>query len=66
MKASQGVALGRNDEVDAMPCGCDLIDEDQTSGVIVDYAHMPKTLSRLLDYVRKLDPRRVVTNFGFA
>lgn len=49
------------EEVDAVPGRCELIDEEQAFGVIVDYAHTPDALSRLLDYVRELNPRRVIT-----
>ncbi|NP_001266012.1 hop-interacting protein THI138 isoform X1 [Solanum lycopersicum] len=54
------------EEVDAVPGRCELIDEEQAFGVIVDYAHTPDALSRLLDYVRELGPRRVITVFGCA
>ncbi|KAI3453721.1 hypothetical protein Pfo_010384 [Paulownia fortunei] len=54
------------EEVDAVPGRCELIDEEQAFGVIVDYAHTPDALSRLLDYVRELEPRRIITVFGCA
>ncbi|KAL3499335.1 hypothetical protein ACH5RR_038428 [Cinchona calisaya] len=54
------------EEVDAVPGRCELIDEEQAFGVIVDYAHTPDALSRLLDYVRELNPRRIITVFGCA
>lgn len=49
------------EEVDAVPGRCELIDEEQAFGVIVDYAHTPDALSKLLDYVRELHPRRIIT-----
>lgn len=49
------------EEVDAVPGRCELIDEEQAFGVIVDYAHTPDALSRLLDSVRELAPRRIIT-----
>ncbi|KAL2235365.1 UNVERIFIED_CONTAM: UDP-N-acetylmuramoyl-L-alanyl-D-glutamate--2,6-diaminopimelate ligase MurE, chloroplastic [Sesamum indicum] len=52
------------EEVDAVPGRCELIDEEQAFGVIVDYAHTPDGLSRLLDYVRELAPRRIISVFG--
>lgn len=53
------------EEVDAVPGRCELIDEEQAFGVIVDYAHTPDALSRLLDYVRELSPRRIITGMHF-
>ncbi|RZB94745.1 Protein ALBINO OR PALE-GREEN 13 isoform B [Glycine soja] len=52
------------EEVDAVPGRCELIDEEQAFGVIVDYASTPDALSRLLDSVRELGPRRVITVIG--
>ncbi|ONK64105.1 uncharacterized protein A4U43_C07F22130 [Asparagus officinalis] len=43
---------------------CELIDEGQAFAVIVDYAHTPDALSRLLDAARELNPRRIITVFG--
>ncbi|XP_058082766.1 UDP-N-acetylmuramoyl-L-alanyl-D-glutamate--2,6-diaminopimelate ligase MurE homolog, chloroplastic-like isoform X2 [Magnolia sinica] len=54
------------EEVDGVPGRCELIDEEQAFGVIVDYAHTPDALSRLLDTVRELGPRRIITVFGCA
>ncbi|GMN32068.1 hypothetical protein TIFTF001_003515 [Ficus carica] len=52
------------EEVDAVPGRCELIDEEQAFGVIVDYAHTPDALSRLLDSVRELGVRRIITVIG--
>ncbi|GMH09390.1 hypothetical protein Nepgr_011231 [Nepenthes gracilis] len=52
------------EEVDVVPGQCELIDEEQAFGVIVDYAHTPDALSRLLDSLRELRPRRIITVFG--
>ncbi|XP_030454179.2 UDP-N-acetylmuramoyl-L-alanyl-D-glutamate--2,6-diaminopimelate ligase MurE homolog, chloroplastic [Syzygium oleosum] len=54
------------EEVDAVPGRFELIDEEQAFGVIVDYAHTPDALSRLLDSVRELGPRRIITVIGCA
>ncbi|XP_020079835.1 uncharacterized protein LOC109703582 isoform X1 [Ananas comosus] len=47
-----------------VPGRCELIDEGQNFGVIVDYAHTPDALSRLLDAMRELAPKRIITVFG--
>ncbi|KDP25427.1 hypothetical protein JCGZ_20583 [Jatropha curcas] len=52
------------EEIDAVPGRCELIDEEQAFGVIVDSAHTPEALSRLLDSVRELRPRRIITVIG--
>ncbi|GAB4834422.1 hypothetical protein Ancab_032678 [Ancistrocladus abbreviatus] len=52
------------EEVDAVPGRCELIDEEQAFGVIVDHAKTPDALSRLLDSVRELGPRRIITVIG--
>ncbi|KAL5747475.1 hypothetical protein ACOSQ2_024772 [Xanthoceras sorbifolium] len=49
------------EEVDAVPGKVELIDEEQAFGVIVDYARTPDALSRLLDAVRELGQRRIIT-----
>ena len=54
------------EEVDAVPGRCELIDEEQAFGVIVDYAHTPDALSRLLDSVRELGARRIITGMLLA
>lgn len=54
------------EEVDSVPGRCELIDEEQAFGVIVDYAHTPDALSRLLDFVKELGPRRIITVIGCA
>ncbi|PON62885.1 UDP-N-acetylmuramoylalanyl-D-glutamate-2,6-diaminopimelate ligase [Parasponia andersonii] len=52
------------EEVDAVPGRCELIDEEQAFGVIVDYAHTPDALSRLLDSIRELGAKRIITVIG--
>ncbi|KAJ8768584.1 hypothetical protein K2173_022702 [Erythroxylum novogranatense] len=52
------------EEIDAVPGRFELIDEEQAFGVIVDYAQTPVGLSRLLDSVRELNPRRIITVIG--
>lgn len=64
-----GIAVGASledivrgiEEVDAVPGRCELIDEEQAFGVIVDQADTPNGLSSLLDNVRELNPRRIIT-----
>ncbi|KAL9246702.1 hypothetical protein vseg_020202 [Gypsophila vaccaria] len=54
------------EEVDVVPGRCELIDEEQAFGVVVDHASTPHGLSRLLDSVRELNPRRIITVIGSA
>lgn len=69
---SVGIAVGAPledivrgiEEVDVVPGRCELIDEEQAFGVIVDYAHTPDSLSRLLDSVRELGAKRIITVVG--
>ena len=42
----------------------ELIDEGQPFTVLVDYAHTPDALQKLLETVRGLDGKRVITVFG--
>ena len=48
-------------EVDAIPGRCELIDEEQTFVVIVDYAHTQDALARILDTVKECGTQRVIT-----
>lgn len=50
--------------VDAVPGRCELIDEGQTFAVLVDYAHTPDAVARLLDTVRECGPKRIITVLG--
>ncbi|CAI5463807.1 unnamed protein product [Closterium sp. Yama58-4] len=52
------------EEVDAVPGRAELVDEEQAFAVVVDYAHTPDALSRLLDTVRECGPRRIITVVG--
>lgn len=54
------------EEVDGVSGRFELIDENQPFGLIVDFAHSPDALSRLLDTVRELGARRIITVFGCA
>lgn len=49
------------EEVDSVPGRCELIDEEQAFAVIVDHARTSDALSKLLDTVRELGPRRIIT-----
>lgn len=48
------------EEMDGVPGRFELIDENQGFPVIVDYAHTPDALSRLLDAARELGSKRVI------
>ncbi|KAG0460556.1 hypothetical protein HPP92_020853 [Vanilla planifolia] len=52
--------------VDGVSGRFELVNENQNFGVIVDFAHTPDALSRLLDAVRELGARRIITVFGCA
>jgi UDP-N-acetylmuramyl tripeptide synthase len=54
------------EEVDAVPGRIELIDEEQAFGVVVDHAQTTEALSRLLDTVKELGPRRIITGLLFA
>ena len=43
--------------VEVIPGRCELIDEKQDFAVVVDYAHTPDALSRLLDTIRDCGPK---------
>ncbi|KAJ0966668.1 hypothetical protein J5N97_023585 [Dioscorea zingiberensis] len=49
-----------------VPGRCELIDEDQPFSVMVDFAHTPDALARILDTARELGARRLITVFGCA
>ncbi|KAJ3681907.1 hypothetical protein LUZ60_014480 [Juncus effusus] len=67
-----GIAVGAQledivrgiEEVDVVPGRIELIDEEQAYGVVVDHARTPEAVSRLLDTVRELGPRRIITVVG--
>ncbi|CAA7390881.1 unnamed protein product [Spirodela intermedia] len=69
---SVGIAVGAPledivrgiEEVDAVPGRCELIDEEQAFAVIVDHARTPESLSKLLDTVREISPKRIITVVG--
>lgn len=50
--------------VDVVPGRCEIIDEGQPFPVLVDYAHTPDALSRLLDTVREAGARRIILVMG--
>lgn len=47
-----------------VPGRFELIDAGQDFVVVVDYAHKPDALERLLQSARKVNPRRLITVFG--
>ncbi|KAH7669521.1 UDP-N-acetylmuramoylalanyl-D-glutamate-2,6-diaminopimelate ligase protein [Dioscorea alata] len=52
--------------VSGVPGRCELIDEHQPFAVMVDFAHTPDALARVLDSARELGARRLITVFGCA
>ncbi len=54
-------ALGR---AEAVPGRFEVVDDGQDFVVVVDYAHKPVALERLLESARQLNPRRLITLFG--
>jgi len=50
--------------VEVVPGRMEIIDEGQGFPVVVDYAHTPDALSRLLDTVRECGAKRIITVFG--
>lgn len=69
-----GIAIGASleditrgiEDVDGIAGRFEVIDAQQPFGVVVDFAHTPDALSRLLDTVRELGARRIITVFGCA
>ena len=47
-----------------VPGRFELIDAGQDFAVVVDYAHKPDALERLLESARQLKPRRLITVVG--
>jgi len=52
------------ESVDGVPGRLELVDEGQPFAVIVDYAHKPASLERVLEEARGLAPGRVICVFG--
>lgn len=50
--------------VNAVPGRCELIKEGQGFAVLVDYAHTPDALARLLDTVRECGAKQIITVIG--
>jgi UDP-N-acetylmuramoyl-L-alanyl-D-glutamate--2,6-diaminopimelate ligase len=50
--------------VRAVPGRFEAVPNDRGIGILVDYAHTPDALEKLLEAVRKLGPRRLITVFG--
>jgi UDP-N-acetylmuramoyl-L-alanyl-D-glutamate--2,6-diaminopimelate ligase len=48
----------------AVPGRMEKVDEGQPFGVVVDYAHTEDAIARLLEAVREIAPKRIITVFG--
>ena len=67
-----GTALGMNadtiarglKDMKAVPGRMEKVDEGQPFGVVVDYAHTEDAIGRLLESVREVTARRIITVFG--
>ena len=51
-------------KVHAVPGRFEAIPNGKGIGVLVDYAHTPDAIEKLLDSVRELNPRRIISVFG--
>jgi len=56
-----GAALA---EAEPVPGRFEVVDAGQPFGVVVDYAHKPDALKRLLEGARRMEPRRLITVVG--
>ena len=61
--AAQAIVQGV-EATEIVPGRCEVIDEEQDFGVIVDSAKDPRSLSLLLDSVRKIEPKRIILVTG--
>jgi UDP-N-acetylmuramoyl-L-alanyl-D-glutamate--2,6-diaminopimelate ligase len=52
------------DQVRPVPGRFESVPNDRGIGVIVDYAHTPDAIQKVLEAARQLDPPRVITVFG--
>jgi len=57
-------AAGALSRTPVVPGRFELVDEGQDFAVVVDYAHKPDALDRLLESARQLEPRRLITVVG--
>ncbi|ONK64106.1 uncharacterized protein A4U43_C07F22140 [Asparagus officinalis] len=54
------------ENVDGVSGRFEIIDGQQPFGVVVDFAHTPDALARVLDTVREMGAKRIITVFGCA